>query len=653
MASPAPIRQQAPFNRWWVGALCIVGAIWFAYSGTLKCPFILDDLPGIISNQSIRNLWSLEVLKPSKETVVMMGRPLTNFTLAVNFAFGKLDVRGYHFVNILLHTGAALALFGVIRRTLLLPRWNKKLPSTKFALAAALLWGIHPLTTSAVTYIVQRAEVLVSFFYLLAIYGFVRSVTDNKRWQIFSVGMCVLGMLSKEVMATAPIVILLYDRAFVSDSFNEIFQKRWKYYSALAVTWLVLLFLMLGQPWRGGAVGFSEHANWWDYFRTQAWAVAQYLWLSIVPYPLVFDYGKELITDFWLIFPRGILLITLLVSSIYLYFRKPWLGFLGLAFFIILAPTSSFIPLIYQTIAEHRVYLASSIVLILILITGYRYLPKKAHFGIVSIVALIFILLTFFRNMDYSSPLHLWSDTVKKRPNNERALNNRGNLLAETGNTGLMVKDFNRAIEINPKYEGPFNNRANVWAKLGRYREALADYTRAIELKPDYVEAWHNRANVHVELKQWKEALHDYSKAIELQPNLIPAYFSRGKILLVLNQFDAAMKDFYRVVQMNPNHAGALNNLAWMLATNEKSKELDFRTAVGMAERAVKLTQMRDPVPMGTLAVAYAAAGEFEQAITAAQKAILLGKRKGNRKLVEETEKKLKLYQSKVNGRRN
>ena len=102
-----------------------------------------------------------------------------NFSLAVNYAIGGLNVRGYHATNLAIHLAAALLLFGLLRRTFLLPAMRERLgaAATPLALAVALLWAVHPLQTESVTYVVQRAESLVGLFYLLTLYGLVRGAT--------------------------------------------------------------------------------------------------------------------------------------------------------------------------------------------------------------------------------------------------------------------------------------------------------------------------------------------------------------------------------------------------------------------------------------------------------------------------------------------
>ena len=135
-----------------------------------------------------------------------------NLTLAANYALGGTNVWGYHAFNLAIHVLAALTLYGIVRRTLLRPGlWERFGASAEWvALAVAAVWTVHPLQTESVTYIIQRCESMMGLFYLLTLYSFIRAVESPRpvRWQVVTVAACLLGMGTKEVMATAPLLVL-------------------------------------------------------------------------------------------------------------------------------------------------------------------------------------------------------------------------------------------------------------------------------------------------------------------------------------------------------------------------------------------------------------------------------------------------------------
>ena len=198
--------------------LLVVVAGLAAYHNSFTGAFVFDDLPSITENITIRHLWPLTgpLTPPHGGGLTVEGRPLINLSLALNYAVGGLNVWGYHAFNLAVHILAALVLYGIVRRTLLTERLRGRFGNAAagLALAVALIWVVHPLQTEAVTYIVQRAESLMGLCYLLTLYCFMRGAVPGatKLWQVGAVAACAMGMASKEVMISAPIIALLYDR---------------------------------------------------------------------------------------------------------------------------------------------------------------------------------------------------------------------------------------------------------------------------------------------------------------------------------------------------------------------------------------------------------------------------------------------------------
>ncbi|MGA3008404.1 MAG: hypothetical protein ABSE59_11000, partial [Opitutaceae bacterium] len=472
-AMPFPASNAFPANRWGTllaGGFIVLAAL-AAYHNSFSGPFIYDDMGSITGNPTIWHLWPLSkaLSPPAGQTVG--GRPLLNLSLALNYALSGESVWSYHVLNLLIHILAGLALFGIVRRTLLehppsphsagsglrrtgptssfgpfgkrrasedrsnlllrpirqvqgyggqvqpptskaiypelsecgrgaltpqivIPSAARNLPSspaTVLAFFVALLWTVHPLQTECVTYVIQRAESLMGLFYLLTLYCFVRSteyrrqetgvrsqdigdlrseggsVTSSAlqsfsfsafRWRLASALCCLLGAACKEVMVSAPLMVLLYDRTFVAGSFRAAWRQRRKYYFTLAGTWLLLGYLVIATGGRGTSAGFGLKVPWWSYALTQFRAIVRYLRLSFWPHPLVFYYGTTLATRPAEIIPYALIVLLLAIGTVFALWRRPAIGFLGCWFFAILAPSSSIVPVVTETMSEHRMYLA-------------------------------------------------------------------------------------------------------------------------------------------------------------------------------------------------------------------------------------------------------------------------------------------------------
>ena len=567
----------------------IVLAALAAYHNSFSAPFVFDDLTAIVANPTIRHLWPVgEALSPPHGTgVTVAGRPILNLSFAINYAISGFDVWSYHALNLVIHVLAGLTLFGIVRRTLarldglsvgrglsptgLSPTKQvssdaKPMSGVKpdlLALTIAAIWTLHPLQTESVTYVVQRAESLMGLFYLLTMYCYIRSV-DTPRpgiWQGLAVTACLLGMGTKEVMVTAPLMVCLYDRTFVAGSFREAWRTRGRFYAALGATWLVLAWLLVGTGGRGGTAGFVSSVTWWQYAFTQCGAVVHYLRLAVWPVPLVFDYGGSvLVRSLAEVWWQAIVVLALLGLTIWALVRKPRSGFLGAWFFAILAPTSSVVPLA-DTVFEHRIYLSLAAVVVASVLVLHTVAGRR---GLMVGAALAVGLgwLSLRRNEDYRSEQTLWSDTVAKRPENARAHTNLGIALAESGRVADAVAQYQEAIRIEPAIPAAQLNLCNALTRLGRPAEALPHGEAAVRMDPD-------NANTHVDLGlalvalgRAAEALPHYAEALRLQPEAADVPADLGVALVQLGRGAEAVAHFKAALRLDPTRAQTWCDLA-------------------------------------------------------------------------------------------
>ena len=555
-------------------AVVLILAAAGAYWNSCNVPLLLDDRSAINDNSSIRHFGQIgDVLSPPP-TVTTAARPMLNLSLALNYAWGGLSVRGYHVVNLLIHVCAGLALLGIVRRTLLLPGLRQRYGEASLPLAAcaALLWTLHPLQTEAVTYISQRAESLMGLFYLLTLYGFIRSVTAESRncWLILSVAACFCGMATKQVMVTAPVLVLLYDRAFVSGSWRSALGSRRWYYVSLAVSWLWLGFLMHRSSLAAVGVGLKSGESWLMYALTELRVVTDYLKLAFWPHPLVFDYGAETMAASPLVVaPCALFIVAVLAGVAVAWRRSPRAGFLGAWFFLILAPTSTVVPIAEQPMAESRMYLPLAAVVVLVTLLSYS-LGRRRAFVVLGLVAVGLGALTVRRNQDYRSELGIWEDTIAKLPHTSRGQSNLGMALAEKPGRLLdAVAHCEEALRLKPDFAQAHNNLANVLAKLpGRMPEAIAHFEEALRLDPNYVEAQSNFANALAQIPgRLAEAIAHYDRALRLNPDFAEAHDNLAIALAQLpGRMPGAVAHFEEALRLKPDFAEAQYNFAVVLA---------------------------------------------------------------------------------------
>jgi tetratricopeptide (TPR) repeat protein len=564
----------------WTAAAAVliaVGAL-LAYRRTFGVPFVYDDLAAIPGNASIRHLWPPS---PGPAETTVGGRPLANYSLALNYAVSGTAVGSYHGFNLAVHILAGLTLFGLLRRTLI--RAVPLSPAPALALAAALLWTVHPLATESVTYVVQRVESLMGLLYLLTLYCFARSVDSGRprTWQGAAVLACLLGMATKEVMATAPLIVLLYDRTFAAGSFRAAWRQRRGFYLALASTWILLAVLVLATGGnRRGAAGFNVGVSPTAYWLTQFEAVARYLGLGLWPHPLVFEYGPFRATGVGEVLPDAIVVLALAGATLCALVRRPVLGFLGAWFFAILAP-SSIVPVATQTMAEHRMYLPLA-ALATAVVLGIHRVARRGTWAVLAALAIVLSFLTFQRNAVYASDLSLWQDTVARRPGNANARNNLGLALFRAGDGAGAVREYEAALAIEPRYPGVLNNLGNALEVQGAGDRAIQAYGRALELEPDYTAAHFNLAKALDAAGRAPEALPHFRAALRASPGAADAHHGLADALAHAGRGDEAIAEYDEALRLDPDDAAAEFALGNLLAQSGHPAEAaaDYEAAL-------------------------------------------------------------------------
>jgi Flp pilus assembly protein TadD len=521
------------------------------------------------------------------------GRPVLNLSFALNYALSGSRVWSWHVVNVILHVLAGLCLFGIVRRTLTWPGAGEQgaRHATLLALATALLWTVHPLTTESVTYIVQRAESLAGLFLLLTLYCSIRAAQciagplPRSVWQIAAVLACLVGMATKEVMVVAPLLVVLYDWAFAQGMpAGTIKGRRW-FYAALASTWILLGALVLGSSSRGGSAGFGQGIGCWDYARTQFGFIALYLKLCLWPHPLVFDYGDQIAMPSGKLIAAGALVVSLVLATLAALCSRRYrpLGFLGACFFCILAPSSSILPVVTQTGAEHRMYLPSAAVVSLVVMvlariwsriaTNWRPLWQAVPpIAVLILAALTLVLLTALRNADYRTDGSIWSDTVKKRPENWRARYSLGCHYYYAGKLEDALAEYTRSIALNSKEFAPLQYRGFTCLKLRKFQEAEADFMRALELNSRDAATHCNLSVARAGAGELEPALASATEAVRLSPSNSSYHRQRGTILTRLGRHAEALRESSEAVHLDPRSAAAYRTRA-VAYTNLKRYE--------------------------------------------------------------------------------
>jgi protein O-mannosyl-transferase len=645
-------------------ALMLTAAAGWAYSTSFAGVFVFDDKFAIADNPNIKSLWPLTRAMSAPPEMPVSGRPVASLTLALNYALAPDDVRdvlspggpsappevrrrflrnvwGYHLFNLLVHVLAALALFGVVRRTLISPRLVTRFgaDSTTLAFVISLVWMVHPLLTDAVTYVVQRTEVLMGLFGLLTLYCAIRAgehdvVARRRRlWTTGAIASCAMGMGSKQTMVVVPLLVWVWDWLFgerSSSGAGPTVRNRRALYAGLAATWLILAALVWVERWPT-SIGFAKE-GWtpWTYLLTQSQVIVHYLRLSFVPWPLALDYdGWPMARSVLQVAPYVLFLTALLAgTSVAIVRRNPW-GFPGAWFFALLGPSSSVLPLATEIAAERRMYLPLAAVITSVVIGAFllwqrasprvladaerrRGVGRPAAGIIVAAITIALGAMTYGRNIDFWSDEGIWRDTVEKRPTNPRARLNYGIDLYAAGRLPEAERELREALRLKDTSAAAHANLGAVLCALGQLDEGISHLERALVLDPEYTTA---------------------------HGNLGEAYASSGKRALAAQQFA-------RAVEASPDNPFLLNRLAWLLATSPEDTVRNGSRAVELAERSASLTSRRDLMSLETLSAAYAEAGRFDDAVVTGREALALAERQGSRVTADELARRIPMLES-------
>lgn len=661
----APAAASPRIRAGWYAAILAVAAL-LTYANSVSGPFILDDQSTIVENRQIREWWRLsEVLSPEADTAIA-GRPIVNLSLAINYALGGLDVRGYHLANILIHILCGLAAFGVLRRTLELPRVRDSVGTdgTALAFAAALLWVVHPLNSEVVDYLTERTESLMALCYLLTVYASIRAIADQRppvrrrrretahpytpqaaRWRAIAIVACAAGMACKESMVTAPLIVVLFDRIFVFDSFGEALRARRGVYAGLAATWIVLGALMWPGP-RASVGGFSTGISPWTYLLNQTTIIAHYLRLAVWPRSLVVFYGWPRPLTVAMVLPHALLVVGLAAATVTALWRAPMVGFLGAWFFVTLAPTSSIVPIATEVGAERRMYLPLLALTTLAVVAacaawraiGLRGRSPRAVFAgaiaggvVLAGVAAALSIATVLRNREYASPVSLARTSLERRPSavthhyfgeqlvlagkheegmshlreavlagDSRAryllgveLFNAGRLNEAKEQLYAFVATSRLPYRLIPHWLEPPPSEV-MTARLALARAALmqSDWPRAAEQARLIVAAAPAKAEGHLFLadalfgqQRFGEAAVEYRQYLKTHPDDAHALANLGITAIVDGKLDEAIGLFRRVVALEPRSANAHRLLGMALFDRG-----DFAAASAEAREGLSLT---------------------------------------------------------------
>jgi protein O-mannosyl-transferase len=471
------------------GASAVALAVVLVYARELDAPFVFDDHSAIVDNANLRQLST--ALSPPSDTS-LSGRPFVHASLALTYLLAGLAPAPHRAVNLALHLLNALLLWRLLLELLRrrpLPEWLRA-HSRYVAAAIALLWTVHPLQTEVVMYVVQRTESMAATCILVALYFAVRALErDGGRDAIFAALAVLVGTGCKETIVCVPALVLCVDLAFFSPSLRAALSRHRSLYAGLAVALLPLLALV-----RADTAGVDLHPV--DNLAVQGQAIAWYLSLVAWPEPLSVTYNWPLdsaLARYWL---ADLAIFALIAATLYLSWRRSPASLPGWFFFLLIAPSASFLPLLSEVVAERRMYLPLAAALSVPILFVARAIHARgastvpATLAAVSCgaLALACAVRSYVRANDYRSGEALFASALHAAPDNPQAMWGLAQAYEQSDQPKLALDLYERMAARPYPYHGPESwgtrglmAKADLLEREGRLAAAAATRLRALD----------------------------------------------------------------------------------------------------------------------------------------------------------------------------
>jgi len=636
-------------------AVLLVLATIAAYWPALHNGFIWDDDVFLVTNRLIRAGDGLYRFWFTTEAPDYF--PMTSTTLWLEWRLWGDAPVGYHLVNVLLHAASSVLLWRVLARL--------KIPGAWFG---AALFALHPVSVESVAWITERKNTLAMFFYAGALLSYLCfEDTGQRRWYALGLAAFALGLFSKSAIAPLPVVLLgvaAWRRGRLE------WRDMWRAVPFFALAALLGLITVWFQFHRAMGGQMVRPDGFWTRLAGAGWSIWFYLYKALWPVNLIFVYPR------WSVDGSKVLayvpgLLVLAAGCVCWQHRRGWgrpvLFALGY-FVVMLLPVLGFLDIYFMRfslVADHWQYFS---ILGPVTLVGGVLAGAGPGCGIAGPRWRIAVgcgllcglgVLTWQQSKMYHDMETLWRTTIARNPHCWLAQNMLGVYLAQEGRIDEAISQYRAGLRVRPNDAGVYDHLGTELVKKGQLDEAIHCYQEAIRLKPDFVDA-HNDLGYALALAgRNEEAIPNFQECLRLKPNSFMPHLALARTLPRLGGFQEAashMDEFLRTCPPAaleaPNSAvrglalGALNDLAWYLATNPREEDRDGVRAVRFAELACQLTQYRLAIMVGTLGGAYAEAGRFSEAVTTAEMASTLASQAGDQALLAKNHQLLELYRA-------
>ncbi len=564
---------------------------------TLRNSFVdWDDLENFVDNPRYRGLgWSH---LGWMFTTFHMGhyQPLSWVSLGLDYLLWGMNPAGYHVTNLVIHTANA-GFFYVVSRRLLTMIWRAPENENSWRLTvsaalSALLFALHPLRVESVAWATERRDVLSGFFYLGAIYFYLRAHSGahadagSRQWLRRAVTFYALSLLSKATAITLPAVLLLLDiyplrrlKGGLRHGFTPQLRAVWREKAPFLLLAAVFAVTALWAQQQASALRALDSYDAQARVAQAFYGLNFYLWKTLLPINLSPLYeippGLSLWTSFYLASAVGVAIVTV---GLYL-IRNRWPA--GLAcwvyYVVVLAPVLGIVQSGPQLVADRYSYLSCLGWAVLaggLIFHFWRSLEATYKVLWVSklvpaagfAIALILASQAWTQTLIWRDTKTLWTHVIALNPDSSIAHYNLARYLAKHGDQAAAISHYRQALRVNPDDAEARNNLGLLLALRGEIEAASEEFRRAVQIDPNYAKAYFNMGRVLAREGDLENAMRHFKRALALSPKESEIHLGLGRILALRGNLDDAVTQIREALRLRSDFADAHVALARILA---------------------------------------------------------------------------------------
>ena len=620
--------------------LCVLTLV--VYGQVVVFDFVdWDDPKYVTENDHVRAGLTIEGLYWAvKSDHISTWQPMTWLSFMLDSQIYGLNPAGFHLTNLLLHLANTLLLYGLLQR-MTRATWRSAM--------VAALFSVHPLHVESVAWVTERKDVLSTMFGMLSIWAYVTYARGGGLGRyLLTAALLALSLMAKPMLMTLPVVLLLLDYW----PLERIRSVGTHQPTALAGKQFTLIYLMIEKipllglsvvsgiissivQRSGDALASTDAVPMFMRMVNALCAYAWYLVKMVWPSDLSILYlhpsapGGTAWTRSQVI---GAAFLLLAISALVIRARHLRYAVVGWCWYLItLLPVIGLVQFGSHAMADRFTYVPLIGIFVIIswaswdLVARWQLGPRLRGVNtalvaagvLVGLMACSWCQARFWRNSET-----LYRHALEITPHNPTIHLNLGNVLASRDNLDEAVKHYRHALEVDGTLAKAQYGWGNALLRQNNHEAAIRHYRQALQIDSGFKDVHSNLGSALAMSGQISAALQNFHEAVRLNPDDAEANFNLGQCLQITGQFDSALEYYRSSAALDGDDFEVRRRIAWILSTNPTATTPQAMEAIRYAERAAQLSEYRDAIVLDTLAVAYAASGDFNKAVATAKEAI-------------------------------